>query len=71
MTEDRPNWKDMVTEIDGMSRDVTSWEANFLQSMRDLIDAELDPTPEQLLKLRQMYERYFPGGVNVDAEIDM
>lgn len=53
---------EMAQELDQMDRDVTSWEAGFLDDiLRQLEIRKIPLTPGQAVKLGEMYEFYGLG----------
>ena len=50
----------MARKIDTMDRDVTSWEADFLDSILSAIDQGKHLSGRQESKLREIYLKYFP-----------
>ena len=61
---------EMAKAIDGMERDVTSWEADFLNSILDSLSFGLALTQKQAARLEEMYERYLGDG-SPDPEEDV
>lgn len=56
---------EMAQELDGMDRSVTSWEADFLESVLVRLREGRGLTTHaggQEAKLRQIYAKYFEGG---------
>ena len=52
------SFRDMLEELDGMEHAVTSTEATFLQSMKEMVEAEIEPRPIHHGKLKQIYQKY-------------
>ncbi len=50
---------DMAEALDGMDRDVASWEADFLESVLTRLRSNQRLTEKQEAKLRQIHEKYF------------
>jgi hypothetical protein len=48
----------MLEELDGMEHAVTSSEAAFLQSIKEMLEAELEPTAIHIARLKQVFEKY-------------
>ena len=65
---------EMAEELDGMDRNVSSWEANFLQDMLNKLRAGEALTigeDSQEAKLREIYEKYLGDSVlDPQEEID-
>jgi len=49
---------EMAEEIDRMERDVTSWEADFLDSILKRLRNKIPLTPKQAEVLEGMHEKY-------------
>ncbi len=63
---------EMARAIDGMSRDVTSWEADFLNSILEKLNFGLALTQKQAARLEEMYERYLgDGSPDPDESVDL
>ena len=65
---------EIAQEIDGMDRDVTSWEASFLQEMLNKLRAGKTLTTgkgSQEAKLQEIYEKYLgDGALDPQEEVD-
>ena len=63
---------EMAKELDGMERDVTSWEADFLNSILEKLNFGLALTEKQATRLSEMYERYLgDGSPDPEADVDL
>lgn len=63
---------EMAKELDGMDRDVTSWEADFLSSILEKLNFGLALTQKQASRLTEMYERYLgDGSPDPNADVDL
>ena len=49
---------EMAQELDGMERSVSSWEADFLESVLTRLREGRDLSEKQEAKLRQVHEKY-------------
>jgi hypothetical protein len=49
---------ELVRELDRMDVDVTSWEADFIQSVLTQLEAKTPLTPKQLAVVHRMVETY-------------
>lgn len=66
------NHLEMAEELDGMERDVTSWEADFLEKILEILRFGLQLSPKQADTLEKMHERYLGSdGPNPFSEIDL
>ena len=65
------SFRDMLEELGGMEHAVTAHEASLLQALREMLEAEIEPRPIHIGKLRQIYQKYV--GVerfDPDAQVD-
>jgi hypothetical protein len=70
--EERPTPLEMAKELDGMERDVTSWEADFLNSILTRLDRGLPISHAQQKKLEELYEHYLGQDADdMEAEVDL
>ena len=49
---------EMVKELDGMERDVTEWEASFLDSVLKQLEKKVPLSQKQIDVVRRMSEQY-------------
>lgn len=56
---------EMAEELDAMERDVSSWEAEFLESILKQLREARPLTPKQEDKLEEMYRNY----IELDLEM--
>lgn len=47
----------MIKEIDDAQKDLTAWEEDFMQSMRDWVDNGRDLTEKQAASLTKIHEK--------------
>jgi hypothetical protein len=65
------SFRDMLEELSGMEHAVTSHEASLLQSMREMAEAEIEPRPIHIGKLKQIYQKYIGAErFDPDAQVD-
>jgi hypothetical protein len=64
---ERPGHRDMARELDSMDRDVTSWEANFLESVMKALRAGRALSDRQKEKLDEMWDKYLGERADKDA----
>lgn len=58
---------ELAEELDNMERDVTTWEADFLESiLKRLREDGSELTPKQEYQLRRMEEKYLAGGDDIE-----
>lgn len=58
---DDADYLEMAKELDGMDRDVTSWESGFLDSVLRAFKRKNELTHKQKMKLKDMYNHYING----------
>jgi len=59
---------EMAVALDGMDRDVSSWEADFLESVLLRLNDGRPISPKQEAKLRELHERYLAGDGDGDDD---
>ncbi len=59
MDEKSEEYLEMAQDLDGMDEDVTSWEANFLDSILTHLRNGGRLSPNRVNSLKDMYEKYF------------
>jgi hypothetical protein len=60
---------EMAEAIDGMERSVTSWEAEFLDSVLVRLREGRSISEKQESKIRELYERYLGDGAGGGEDI--
>jgi hypothetical protein len=64
---ERPGHRDMARELDSMERDVTSWEANFIESVLKALRSGKSLSNPQKEKLEEMWDKYLGERADKDA----
>lgn len=62
MSVEGPTRAEMARELDAMERDVTSWEASFLESVLSVLAAGRRLSTKQAKTLEEMHEKYLGEG---------
>ena len=51
------NLEDMLYDLDCKSKDLSDWESEFVQSLRDRLESGRDLTERQIEKLEEIWNR--------------
>lgn len=61
---------EMAEALDKMDRDLNSWEADFHNSILEILRFGGNLSTKEALKLKEIYERYLGEDAAVDETID-